>query len=274
VSRGWIVRTTVRVYPAHVRDAKGDEFVGTLLDASEDSAVAFIKELASLVVAGLLSRSRDALSSPVNQVVSDLVRWGAVIAIGRVMVGAIVTEASWGGALGGPETIWAAYIAPALILIAFISHHDKAAGITGLSWCVTEFVVYPQLSLNGWIATLLLPLIGCGVMIFVPRHEPDRGRIAIAIPLLAFAYFVLNEVALVSNPPSGVGFMLPVLVAPLFVPFKPACALGTTLAWLFLAASFLAVPGDHFTLVRAQMFGFAAMVFGLAVFARLALARE
>lgn len=270
MTRKWIGQTAVRLYPADVRAAKGEELVGTLLDAGDHSRAAFIGQLMSLIVAGLVARSRDVHSQPLDQLAFDVIRWAAVITVGRVMSGVVMAQVRWGGSIGwAPKTIWVAYLAPALILAMFISRRDRAAGVTGLAWCLVEALDSPQLPVRGWIELLVLPLVGFGLMTIAPRRHHDAGRTLVLIPVLAWAFFKWTELGL----HSGVGYLLPVLAAAVFVTIKPALALGTALAWSFLAAWYLTIPGGNGALMSAELLSCAPIALILAGLSRRALAR-
>jgi hypothetical protein len=77
-------RAAVRLYPSGVREARGDELVGTLLDAGDASLTAFIAELVSLVFAALKARSRRARAVPVSTLIFELLCWGAVVNVAKV----------------------------------------------------------------------------------------------------------------------------------------------------------------------------------------------
>jgi hypothetical protein len=64
MKREAIVRAVLRVYPHDVQAAHGEEMLGTLLESSDGSAPAFIREVFELARAGLRSRSRAIATAP------------------------------------------------------------------------------------------------------------------------------------------------------------------------------------------------------------------
>lgn len=279
MTRRWIGRTAVRLYPADVRAAHGDELVGTMLDAGDYSAFAFVRQLVSLIVAGLLARSRDVLSQPPGQLASDMVRWAAVIVIGRGLaddVAAVVggLPIHWARA---PTTIWIAYLGPALVLALFIARRDRATGIVGLLW---SLVTYSHLPAASWIYGPALPIVGCGLMTIAPRRAPDPGRSLILVPLLAWAVFRWTLDASDYSGVgyllwhSGVGYLLPVVAAALFVTVKPALALATALSWSLLGASYLTSHAPRGAPHSIELLGSAAIVLALTGLSRRVLTRN
>ena len=275
MTRKWIGRTAVRLYPPDVRAAHGEELVGTMLDAGDYSLFAFVRHLVSLIVAGLLARSRDVLSQPLGRLASDMVRWAAVMTIGRVFAGVVVEQVRWGESIGwAPTTIWIRFLGPALVLVLFISRRDRATGIVGLLWCLSDVLIYPRLQLATriWIEGLALPIVGFALMTVAPRRGPDPGRALILVPLLAWAFFIWTELGSVS----GVGYLLPVVAAGLFVTVKPALALATALSWSLLAAWYLTfvIASEHATVLSIELLGGAAIILALTALSRRALTRN
>jgi hypothetical protein len=221
----------------------------------------------SLIVAGLVARSRDVHSQSLGQLALDVIRWAAVITVGRAATQATVNRVRWGAPIGSPMIIWLTYLAPALILAFFIFRRDRAAGITGLAWFVLAALDSPRLPLGIWIELLVLPLVGFSLMTIAPRRQPEAGRGLVLIPLVAWALIGLTELGLRS---SG-GDLLPVLAATVFVTIKPALALGTALAWASLAASYL-MFGDRGALPATELLSCVLITLALtAVFRRRAL---
>jgi hypothetical protein len=194
MTRKWIGQTTVRLYPAELRAAKGDELVGTLLDAGDASLAAFLAQLVSLIIAALVARSRDALSQPLDQIASDAVRWGAVITVASSMTTVVVEYVHWGGGIGwATVTSWQQCLAPTLILAMFMFRQDRAPGVTSLTWCVDVVMRQPQLPLSAWISLMVLPILGFGLMAVRPRRQPATGRVLVLIPILVWACFRWTE---------------------------------------------------------------------------------
>lgn len=83
MSKQAIGRAALRLYPCEVRASRGEEILGTLLDAGEESSLAFLRQLASLIVASLVARSRQALTEPPGKLAIQAICWAGVIAVIR-----------------------------------------------------------------------------------------------------------------------------------------------------------------------------------------------
>ena len=237
MTRAWLGRTAARAYPDEDRAAHGDELVGTLLDAGEDSPAGFGRELASLVAAGLAARSRKALSRPLRQITLDVVRWACIVIVARELTGNIASL-RWGGTFGGSlSTVWLLYAGPALILAVFTAGRDRAAGIIGLIWPYMDIRSHPRPPMSIWIEFWLPPLSGFMVMAIRPRRKAGRDRALWVIPAIVWAIFQYTEL----GQQSGVGYLTPVLATLIFLPIQPALALGTAVAWSLMAAWYLPI---------------------------------
>jgi hypothetical protein len=71
VSKAAIGRAVVRLYPENIRQATGEELVGTLLDAGDASLGAYARELISLARSGLSARARAELSQPLLRIAAS-----------------------------------------------------------------------------------------------------------------------------------------------------------------------------------------------------------
>jgi hypothetical protein len=266
--RKWTGQTVVRLYPAELRAAKGDELVGTLLDAGDASLAAFLTQLVSLIIGGLAARSRNALSQPLDQIASDTVRWGAVITVASSMTTIVVEYVHWGGGIGWATiTSWSECLAPTLILAMFIFGQDRATGVTGLSWCVVEAWQHPQLPLSDWISLMVLPIVGFGLMTIAPRRPREPLRGLLLIPVLAWAFFRWTEL----GQQSGAGYLLPVITAAMFLPIKPTLTLGTAVSWSLLAAFYITIPETHYVILSIAMLSCTPIAIALIALTRRAL---
>jgi hypothetical protein len=188
-----------------------------------------------------------------------------------------------------PTTVWIAYLGPALVLALFISRRDRATGIVGLLWCLVNaltthppfppLTTHPPLPPANSIYVLALPIVGCALMTIAPRRGPDPGRALVLVPLLAWAFFIWTELGSgfgYFGWHSGVGYLLPVVAAGLFVTVKPALALGTALSWSVLAAWYviLPIPAWSAPVLSLELFGGPAIVLALTALSRRALTRD
>jgi hypothetical protein len=136
MSRQLIGRTLVRLYPAEVRRARGNELVGTLLDAGDVSSVAFLTNAASLARSGLWARAREELGRPVGQLLVGAFCWAAVLMAMSDVVEGVGTGLFWGGSIfsfgNDPQTVIDMYVLPVLILALFTTGRNRTTGLLGL----------------------------------------------------------------------------------------------------------------------------------------------
>lgn len=230
MTREWIGRAAARLYPADLRRARGDELVGTLLDAGEHSPIAFTRQLASVTLGGLVARSREASAQPLGQLLSDAIRWAAIMSLAGGLAMDVVTGLRWGD---GSVAVAYDTILPAVVLVMFLARVDRAAGITGLVYCV-DFAGHHPLAPSGVRIQEVAQVAGLGLMTVHPRRE-DALRSLTLLPLLAWAFFWWTEL----GQHSGVGYLLPLFVALTFAGVKPALAIGTALSCAILAPYYL-----------------------------------
>jgi hypothetical protein len=234
MTREFIGRTAVRVYPTAIRTARGDELIGTLLDAGEHSLAAFIGQLASVMLAGIVARSREASAQPLGPLLSDVIRWAAVISIAADVTAVVVTGVRWGD---GSVPVAYDTILPIMVLVTFLARADRAAGLTGLIYCLVFARHHPLAPLSVRLEEAV-QVPAFGLMMIRPRRD-DGPRGLILLPLLAWALFWWTEL----GQHSGAGYLVPVFVALIFTGVTPALAIGTALSWAVLAPYYLSIQG-------------------------------
>jgi hypothetical protein len=234
MTRKMIARAVVRLYPSKSTAITDDELVGTLLDAGDSSLVAFGGQVASMVVGALAARARWTSARPLGQLLSDAIRWAAVIIIAANLTRDVVTELHWAHKL---VALNYDSILPAAVLAMFLAGVDRAGGVAGLVFVAIFAVHHPLAPLNVRLEELV-QILGFGLMAIRPRRE-DALRGLTLLPLLAWAFFWRTEY----GQHSGIGYLLPVLVALIFTAISPEVAIGTALAWATLAPYYLAMPG-------------------------------
>lgn len=253
MTKRWLGQAVVRLYPTEIRETRGDELVGTLLDAGDASPTAFITELVSLVLGALKAQSRQALAMPISTLIFQLLCWGAIVSIARTFVGVVAQELRWGWSLGGPMNSLTYYVLPALVLLAFSMRRFRFVGSLGLLWVVAVLharssgldglVLYPRWS----IEELLLPLTGSLLMLVAPRRAPTSAP---WLWLLPAAIWAAHEITALGSQ-SGVGMVAPVALSMALLPLEPAFALGTALAWTLLLSWYLSVGDATWTIELA-----------------------
>ena len=252
MSREAIGRAAVRLYPAAVRESRGSELVGTLLDAGDASWRAYLGQLGSLVRSGLLARARLELTRPLAEIGASTLCWIAVMSVVWQLVTVVGIELRWGGGPGsGTETDLYSYILPVSILVLFTLGRHRTTGVLGLGWVAIFLHQHPMLPSSGFIADVPLQAAGFAMLAIRPRAARSAGRLLWLVPAVVFLVY---QVTLLGQL-SGVGRTTPVLVALLLLPWAPSLALGTAITWgltgLFYLSMYQALPTYSHLLVEA-----------------------
>ena len=232
MSRQLIGRTLVRLYPAEVRRARGNELVGTLLDAGEVSMSAFLANAASLAGAGLWARACAELRRPIGQLLVGALCWAAVLGAMTELVEGVGTALFWGGTIfsfgSDPQTIIDMYVLPVLILVAVSGGRNRTAGLLGLLRVVMRLHQSQLISLDDFLIGYPVQIAGFALLAFRPRTILPAGRYLWPIPTALCAFYWLTLL----GQHSGVGRMTPVIAMLVFLPVAPSLALGLGIDWL------------------------------------------
>ncbi|HEX3802736.1 MAG TPA: hypothetical protein VHV75_07865 [Solirubrobacteraceae bacterium] len=256
MNREAIGRLVVRLYPQEVQETTGRELVGTLLDAGDMSAAAYLLELASLVRSGLWARAKVELTRPLGQIVASALCWLAVMDAMSVLVSVVGIRLYWGDTPGSsPETVAYAYILPALILVVSTLRRCRITGILGLAWVAIFLYQHQKMSTGVFLEAVPLQTAGFALLVARPDKPLPAGRFLWPAPALVWLVY---QVTLLGQQ-SGVGKITPVLAALVLLPWAPALALGTALDWGLTAIYYLnlhhiAQSDPHFV-VEAVEFG-------------------
>jgi hypothetical protein len=238
MNREWIGRAAARSYPADARAERGAEMVGTLLDAGDESWTAFVRQVGSMVRAGLAARAGEALRQPPQQIAIYALAWAAVMVLVLALVGILGFE-PWSGHVGFPEGAFLSWMLPTLVVVSFTLKQTRLSGILGLAVIVSRVLEGAGMPPTA-LAELVLSLAGFALLALAPRRIPSSGRWAWVIPTAVLAYFEVTHIGL----RSGADILIPLFLALCFVPFKPAFAIGTALAWsMHGAITLIAAPG-------------------------------
>jgi hypothetical protein len=249
MSRERFLRAGLQAYPPSVRNARGEEIVGTLLDASDGSWLRFSAEMLDLVRGGLRARGNVSAAVPLRRLIADACRLTALLWIGVELLRWLTfelepypTPTSWTVAL------------PVLTLVLGLIGLDRLSAGCGLLWLViaNPWVEPGFKTLGdtpGWLNGLLikdLVLIICLLAMIVaprPRHIDPRRLLWLA----ALAGFAVLDALDMSQP------AVPVLAISVFglaaILISPRLAIAVPLWWIGLAiqplvGSLLGRPGD------------------------------
>jgi hypothetical protein len=252
MSRPAIGRTVVRVYPKDIRESTGDELLGTLLDAGDESLGDYGRQLVSLVRSGLLARARSELSQPLLRMAASTLCWVAVMSVMFELVETVGIGMRWGGGPGSDtETLLYCYIIPALILVLFTLRRNRPTGLLGLAWLAIFLHQHSMLPLSGFAQSIPLQAAGFALLAIKPREPLPAGRFLWPVPAIVW---MIYQVTLLGQL-SGVGRLTPVLAALVLLPWAPSLALGAATTWALTAIFYLSmyqtVPNLPHLLVEA-----------------------
>jgi hypothetical protein len=194
VIRERIGQAALRAYPPAVRQTRGPEMLGMLLDAGEQSRLAFVRESGSLVLGGLGERGALASRAGTRRLVADACCRAVLIFLTLWLVSALNTQV-----IAGPsrrslvqEVVLAAILAGALI------GYQRIAALSGLAALIAYGPLGPHIQLVA-LATVLVPLACLLVMVCAPQRRPrDPRRLLWLVPVAMLA--ALSADAQVSLP--------------------------------------------------------------------------
>lgn len=231
----------VHLYPSDIRDSRGKEILGTLLDAGDASLAAFARQLASLIVGGLMLQSRRALAEPPRQIGARTLCWAAIVTVIQLPFrqGVLALD----GVLPGVPlvTVRDMFILPLVILASFTLGGRRLAGLLGLAWVALYVRDWepPGLAISKIVVAVVLPAAGFSLLTLRPQAAPKawQARMLWLVPAAALAlvsmvplWFPVSDPLLWFSGGSIVA-LVPVVSALVFLPVAPAFAIGTALAW-------------------------------------------
>jgi hypothetical protein len=234
MTRERAVRAALHAFPATVREAQGEEMLGTLLDVSATSRTRFARELSGVVRSGMRARSTLTARAGVRRVVVDGVRLSGVWLLTLFLSSELGNRIRGFDPLGPwhPLSPWSLALlaaALALVLIGF----DRLAGATALLFVAT-LVVDPAwreqtISRRELMLVPVICFITLGLV--AGRRKPDHRRLAWLV--LTGALAVASST---SDDPTaaililGVLFLVPLALAVLRTDprFAIACGLLAT----------------------------------------------
>jgi hypothetical protein len=183
VIRERIGQAALRAYPPAVRQTRGLEMLGMLLDAGEQSGWAFARESGSLVRGGL--RERGAITARVGtrRLLADSCGRAVLIFLMLWLISALNTE----GSAGPSQQLLVQEVVLAAILACALIGYERIAAVGGFAALIAYGPLGPHVQLV-WLARLLVP-IGCLlVMARAPRKRPrDPRRLLWLLPIGALA---------------------------------------------------------------------------------------
>ena len=186
MSRELLVRAGLRAYPPDVRETRGLEMTGTLLDVSAGSVSRFARELLSLVRIGLHTRATRVAAAGPRRVVADGVCLAAVWLL-TLALSTLLAQTVRGmhDPLLAPASIGLLAVALCLALIGL----DRPAGIAARLWTAARMPALIDHDPRGRSAIAVLadtlPSVLCfTVLVLAPRRRRVdlRGLVWLIVP--------------------------------------------------------------------------------------------
>jgi hypothetical protein len=229
VIRDRVARAALYAYPSGVRASRGPEMLGALLDASADSRLAFVREIANLTRVGLHTRAAATAAVGTRRLVADACCRGALLIIAVYLAARL----SWGPGIGVPAPRGTVVVLlPASLALGLIGY-DRAGGVGALAWLVLAGPWQPlaRHGIAAHLAAVAVPVVCFATMTIAPRRRrPDVRRLAWLAMVAPIAVLCAR-----GGPPDVVGIaavvtlVLGVLLVVAILPTDPrpaiACAL-------------------------------------------------
>lgn len=218
-------------YPAGLRSARGDEMLGTVLDASAGSLRGFARELADLVRLGLRARGELAARVGAARLVAD----GVCLAGTWLMTldfATLLAQRQRG--LGGPLLGWPSIALIGAALMLALVGVDRVAGAAALAWTAFRLPALSELH-PGLLGLLpeVVPAVCFAVMVLAPRRRSadPRGLAWLIVPV--WLVLALGPPPFEQNPllVAGValGAIAVVALAVVLLPTDPRLAIAGAL---------------------------------------------
>jgi hypothetical protein len=232
-----IGRAALRAYPPQSRAARGEEMLGTLLDAGEGSSSALARESASLLLAGLRERTALTAGAGSRRLIADACPQAIAILTLWLLRNGLLDEI---GRYPASGRLALALIVLFAVLTCSIVGYDRIAGLAGLALCAGILLFAdqhaPLLTRSVALALTIVPAICFAVMALAPRKRPpDPLRLLWLAPAAAL-------VAIMHSSGGGLAFLAVISLAALLrLPTDPRFALACGLAWAALGMGDIAV---------------------------------
>jgi hypothetical protein len=194
VIRERIGQAALRAYPPAVRQTRGLEMLGMLLDAGEQSSLAFVRESGSLVLGGLRERRALTARAGSRRLVSDSCCQAVIIFLILWLISAVNTH----GSAGLSQQLLVQEVVLAAILACALVGYERIAALSGLAALIAYGPLGPHIQLVG-LARVLVPIACLVVMVRVPQRRPrDPRQLLWLLPVCVLA--ALHAHAQVSLP--------------------------------------------------------------------------
>jgi hypothetical protein len=183
VIRERIGQAALRAYPPAVRQTRGLEMLGTLLDAGEQSSRAFVRESGSLVLGGLRERGAITARAGIRRLIADACCQAVLILVMLLMIRVLSTELS----AGPSQQLLVQQVMLGAILACALIGFERIAAICGFA----ALAAFGPLGIHAQLVLLargVVPIACLLVMVCAPRRRPrDPRRLLWLVPVIVLA---------------------------------------------------------------------------------------
>ncbi len=218
-----IGRAALRAYPPAVRQTRGLEMLGMLLDAGEQSNRAFVRESGSLVLGGLRERGALTARAGTRRLIAD----GCCRAVPIFVMLWLISALSAQGGAGPSRQLLVQELVLAAILACALVGYERIAAVGALAALIAFGPLGPHIQLVR-LANILVLIACLLVMVRAPQRRPrDPCRLLWLLPVCVLA--ALRADAYVSLPEAlaimSVGGLLRLF-------HDPRLAIACSLVWI------------------------------------------
>jgi hypothetical protein len=230
VIRERIGQAALRAYPPAVRQARGLEMLGMLLDTVERSRVALVRESGSLVLGGLRERRAITARAGTRRLVADSCCQAVMIFLMLWLIRGLNRQ----GIAGASRQLLVQDVVAVAILACALVGYERIAAIGGLAALIAYDPLGPHTQLLG-LAQVLVPIACLLVMVRAPQRRPrDPRQLLWLMPVFVVAALpadaqvgLLPEVLAVMS----VGGLLRLL-------HDPRLAIACSLVWITVLSAY------------------------------------
>ncbi len=166
-----IGQVALRAYPPAVRQARGLEMLGMLLDAGEQSNRALVRESGSLVLGGFCERRALLARAGSRRLVADSCCQAVLIFLMLWLISALSGQVI----AGASQRLLVQEVVLAAILGCALTGYERIAALSGLAALIAYGPLGQHIQLV-WLANVLVPVACSLVMVRAPQRRPRDPR--------------------------------------------------------------------------------------------------
>jgi hypothetical protein len=248
MSASGVGRWALLAYPPGVRRERGEEMLGTLLDAADDSRLALVRGAGSLLIGGGLERARENARVGTRRLVAD------AFCLAAVLWSLIELQRMTAPYFEAP--LWTMVVLAGVPVLAALGR-DRLAGLCGIAVVAHALIVAygvpasvggpgPVLIGHPGLVFFLGQWLGAAVCFLVMVLRPRRRTVS-PRQLLGLALFGALLAAHASSAATAIGILIVLAVVGiqiglpvigiLALPIDPRLAIASAVLWADVAAA-------------------------------------